>query len=303
MSPVVARLASLLGVTLLVACVRSTVHDGKPEAVVLRDPVDAAADVDVAAAAPCPSDMVLVEGDYCPQVRQVCLQWVDRKGKASKEAVPADNDSGRCGTFRFPSECLSTERVHKRFCIDRFEYPNVAGQRPMSWMSWWDSKAACESQGKRLCEKQEWTFACEGEEMRPLPYGDGYHRDPTACNIDNSVPDDVKDIQQVSRHDSAEGRALDDVLVLSGSMPRCVSPFGVYDMVGNVDELVVNSQGHHWKSQASNDGKLDRGPFVSGLVGGHVFGVRNACRPMTTAHNESFAWYESGSRCCSKTLE
>ena len=147
-------------------------------------------------------------------------------------------------------------------------------------MTWHDVKAGCEAQDKRLCAKSEWTFACEGPDIRPYPYGDGYHRDPTACNFDNEQVVNVMT-------DTREKRILDGMLQPSGKNPRCVSPFGVHDMVGNIDEFVVNESGR---------------PYKSGLVGGHVFGVRNACRPMTPGHNEFFAWYETGGRCCRDSL-
>ncbi len=63
-----------------------------------------------------------------------------------------------------------------------------------------------------------------------------------------------------------------------------MSPYGVHDMTGNVDEWVVNESGH---------------PYKSGLKGGYWGPVRDRCRPMTTAHNEDFAYYQIGFRCCS----
>lgn len=249
--------------------------------------------IEAPAQSSCAEGMLLVEGDYCPNAHEVCLQWVDREGHAVPEAIPKSGDSSRCGTWKFPTECLSKERVHKRFCIDKFEYPNVEGQKPESWMSYYDVKHACEAQGKRLCEKEEWTFACEGPKMQPYPYGDGYHRDATACNIDNPIPREIKNVLKVSERTSKEGKILDGLLVPAGSNPKCVSPFGVYDMVGNIDEFVHYSPGH-----PSHGDPHDHGPFISGLVSGHVFGVRNACRPVTAGHNEYFAWYETGGRCC-----
>jgi formylglycine-generating enzyme required for sulfatase activity len=118
--------------------------------------------------------------------------------------------------------------------------------------------------------------------MQPYPYGDGYHRNTQACNIDNSTPTGV-DVFKAKNPNDETSRALEAMLDLSGTRKSCVSPFGVYDMVGNVDEWVVNESGR---------------PYDSGLVGGHIFGVRNACRPMTTAHGPTFSWYETGSRCC-----
>ena len=239
----------------------------------------------------CPDGMVYVSGEYCPVVQETCLYFVDTHGHKIPETK---RWPGRCGEYKAPTKCLSTKKVHKEFCIDKFEYPNIAEHIPQSWMSWYDVKASCESEGKRLCTKSEWTFGCEGPDMHPYPYGDGFHRDLTACNFDRSTKG-INVFACTPHKDNVSGRMvapavgapcrkqLDSLLVPSGSMPRCVSPFGVFDQVANIDEFVVNETGH---------------PYKSSLVGGHIFGVRNACRPQTENHSPKFAWYETGGRCC-----
>jgi formylglycine-generating enzyme required for sulfatase activity len=58
--------------------------------------------------------------------------------------------------------------------------------------------------------------------------------------------------------------------------------FGVYDLIGNVDE---------WTRSAV------RGrPSI--LKGGYWGPVRTRCRPTTRAHGESHAFYQQGFRCC-----
>ena len=116
--------------------------------------------------------------------------------------------------------------------------------------------------------------------MHPYPYGDGYHRDKSICNFDNLVKVDVF---KATNKNTPEAILLHSLLVPSGSKKDCVSDWGVYDLAGNIDEWVINETGR---------------PYVSGLMGGHVFGVRNASRPMTDAHGPTFSWYESGGRCC-----
>lgn len=224
----------------------------------------------------CPVDMKEVQGNYCPNVEETCLRWVNPDGKT------IDSPKNRCGEFLRPTRCLSNSKKPVDYCVDTYELPNIKGEKPASWLSWTDSKKICEGQGKRLCTQDEWTFACEGENMQPYPYGDGYHRDTTACNFDN--PLGTIDVFQAKTHQSPMSITLDSKLKTSGSMPRCVSPFGIYDQIGNIDEFVVNRSGK---------------PYKSGMMGGHIFGVRNRCRAMTDAHNEFFSWYESGSRCCS----
>ena len=282
----------LLTSCLVVACSFSCEVNSKPK-LTLQEQLDKlAADASIlheeevastiTTAASSTPNMREISGEYCPEVEQKCLQWVDALGAPTD--APKPGLTGRCGEFKNPSTCLTPEgsRPHKRFLIDTYEYPNVAGQVPQSWMTWRDVKRACESQGKRLCTRSEWTMACEGPGMHPYPYGDGYHRDRTSCNTDNPVPKGVDVFKSKAPHDEMSTK-LDAMLVPSGAKTACVSVWGVHDQVGNIDEQLINETGQ---------------PYKSGLMGGHVFGVRNACRPMTEAHNEDFGWYETGGRCC-----
>ena len=224
----------------------------------------------------CPDGMVFVEGDWCPVQEHVCLEWVDVHGVARKEAIPGPGQTGRCGTWKSPTKCLSTTLKHMAFCVDVFEYPNIIGQIPESWMSWHTAKAACESEGKRLGTRSEWEFAAEGKDMHPYPFGDGFHRYPKVCNFDNHVLkfDRFKDTKTL--------RIYDQLLVPADLNSLCKSDFGLYNLSGNIDEEVVNESGK---------------PYHSDLVGGHVLGVRNNSFASTPGHNEDFAWFETGTRC------
>jgi hypothetical protein len=215
----------------------------------------------------CPSDMVEVEGDYCPWIEQKCLRWLDPETKM------------RCAEFAPSSKCQS-KTVKKHFCIDRYEWPNKVGEKPMVMGTWYDAEKSCKSAGKRLCGDSEWTLACEGEERLPYPYG--YARNADACNIDKPHPDVNEQALGNPATRDAEAARLDQ-RDTSGSHESCVSPYGVFDMTGNVDEWVVNESG---------------APYKSGLKGGYWGPVRTRCRPMTTAHYEGFSFYQIGFRCC-----
>ncbi|HEX4447244.1 MAG TPA: SUMF1/EgtB/PvdO family nonheme iron enzyme [Polyangiaceae bacterium] len=226
---------------------------------------------------PCPPEMVEVEGDYCPYVEQKCLRWLDPETKLQCAEFDKTATSSRC----------SMKTQHKSFCIDRYEWPNKVGALPRYMASWYEAKQSCEATGKRLCSDTEWTLACEGEDRRPYPYGDGYARDQAACNIDKPYiwprPERVYDPKT-----SSDELARLDQREASGARAACVSPYGVHDMVGNVDEWVLN---------VSQGGK----PHLSGLKGGYWGPVRTRCRPMTTAHDETFRYYQIGFRCCGES--
>ena len=221
----------------------------------------------------CGKNRIEVEGDFCTNALETCLTWVKN---------PVGNKV--CSEFKAPTVCTG-RKVHMHYCIDEYEYPDVPGERPKSWMSWYDAENACTARGERLCEDNEWTFACEGPDMQPYPYGDGYHRDSTACNFDNPMPAGFS-VFASKRPGDAASQVLDNMLVPAGSMERCVSPFGMHDAVGNIDEWMA----HTYVSQS--------GRKYAHLKSGHVFGVRNACRPVTDGHGPTFSWYETGTRCC-----
>jgi len=223
--------------------------------------------IEIEPKAQCPEGMVEVEGDYCPNVEQKCLRWLDPTTQM------------RCAEFEPQTKCIG-KTVHKKFCIDRFEYPNKPGEKPVVMKTWYEAKNACTAQGKRLCGDSEWTLACEGEERLPYPYG--YARNPEACNIDKPHPAVNEDALANPATRAAEAARLDQ-RDPSASREACVSPYGVHDMTGNVDEWVVNESGT---------------PYKSGLKGGYWGPVRTRCRPMTTAHYEMFSFYQIGFRCC-----
>ena len=218
---------------------------------------------------PCPEDMVEVKGAYCPDLPQRCLRWLS----------PDRGGVERCALFA-PSGRCKKATVKKHFCIDRYEWPNQQGQRPVVMKTWTEAQDTCRAAGKRLCGDSEWTLACEGSRRLPYPYG--RRRDAKACNIDRSLPQVNEKAIADPKTSAAEVARLWQGEV-SGARPRCKSPYGVFDMTGNVDEWVVNESGK---------------PYKSASKGGYWGPVRARCRPMTTAHGETFPFYQTGFRCC-----
>jgi sulfatase modifying factor 1 len=230
----------------------------------------------------CTPGMVEVRGSmklepaygYLDEVeKQACARWIDRE-------FPE-----RCAEFdRQQWLALSADlpEVAMAFCIDRYEYPNQKGQFPWIMVSWTEASELCRADGKRLCAEEEWTFACEGEEAMPYPYG--YTRSSEACVIDHPWlgHDEHAFVERAGRAAMLE---LDRTWQgeSSGARPGCRSPFGVYDMTGNVDEWVRGNVG--------GQGSV--------LKGGYWGSVRTRCRPATRAHDKQFFFYQQGFRCCS----
>jgi|GEM_PF-381882 len=233
----------------------------------------------------CATGMVRVKGKYRTELHGEATGEIERLQDSACTDWISKEFPARCRTFdaeRIATEIAKLPTRPLDFCMDRFEYPNVLGQNPMIVVTFHEAEALCKKSKKRLCNENEWTFACEGEEVRPYPYG--YTRDSTACVVDRNWRPFAEGA--LSPRDGAGARAELDRLWQaepSGSRGSCKSPFGVYDMTGNVDE---------WTQSARSTG------FASILKGGYWGPVRARCRPATRAHNEDFVAYQQGFRCC-----
>jgi len=237
----------------------------------------------------CPAGMVLVDGDYCTELELKCEQ--DASWYAEW------NDKTICERFEEPSRCVG-KKVHKRFCMDAYEYPNHKGERPRVNFNFFQAQHLCAAEGKRVCTETEWTMACEGPSYKPYPYG--FARDPKICNGDRPYIEpavtghDHKGapfMAFASKDESVSKPELERLWqgVESGSQPKCVSDYGVWDMPGNTDEL------------ASSETPEPASKFENVTTGGPwLLGVRNQCRPKIYTHNEGFNYYYLSTRCCAE---
>lgn len=230
---------------------------------------------------PCPNDMVEINGNHCSVPGHHCIEGgKDNFFKDAKEPMPY-----YCNEYKEEKiKCLGKQtKLH--FCIDRFEFPNIIGEKPRVFTSYYDAEKQCKNLGKRLCLDVEWELACMGPDW--LPYPTGFKRDNKACNIDhpwikpndgilkNGTEEEIKaELERLY-----QGHSIGDRLT-------CKSAYGVYDLTGNVDEMTTNY---------SHNNK----PYRLSYKGGHwVGGARNRCLPATLSHDESTKYYCEGWRCC-----
>lgn len=209
----------------------------------------------------CPAGMILVEGEHCPVVEHKCLRWLDPPGRWHLF---------RCAEYAKEATC-KTKRVHKRFCIDVNEASAPGDPRPSNHVTFTKAKQSCEARGARLCKESEWEFACEGEAMMPYPYG--FVRNAKTCNVDreNVVTPNKKAIYDLRR--------------TNDETQQCLSPFGVRNMAGNVEEWVVRDRPTlHTKSTL--------------LKGSWWLKGKHTCRATNGGHEEWYQGTETGYRCC-----
>ena len=153
----------------------------------------------------------------------------------------------------------------KDFCIQAYEHPNKKGQPPLFDLDYREAESACKAVGLHVCDEAEWELACMGPAKRNWPYGNKY--EPKFCHHGNLPNEDAKP-------------------VVSGAMPRCKTPEGVYDMCGNLWEWTVDDEGY----AVLHGG----GSNISAGYGRCDSKARSA---------PSFSTYETGVRCCANKEE
>lgn len=209
----------------------------------------------------------------------VCTKWLPPYQSDGAPKFPQ-----RCAKFdetkwQNIAKTLQTKQIN--VCIDQFEYPNKPGEYPVIFVDYDSAQKMCNENGKRLCTEEEWTFACEGPDALPYPYG--YVRDAEKCRIDKQWRP-YSESAMWPRNSERAAQELDRLWQgsASGEHPDCRSVFNVYDMTGNVDEFTNSPSRKHGIA----------------LKGGYFSTVRNRCRPATVNHDKSFYFYQAGFRCC-----
>lgn len=119
---------------------------------------------------------------------------------------------------------------------------------PVTGISYEDAEAYAEWKGKRLPSRSQWMRAYRGDGNQLFPWGDAY--DPSRANVGENPK---------YRFTSPVTATPDDV-----------SPWGVYNLVGNASEFVrgtVESKGKKWRLVKGGEYKMEGA--VWGISSGH----------------------------------
>jgi formylglycine-generating enzyme len=237
--------------------------------VFLRVPM--APSLDPGPSAECPGDMRLVAGTHYDEVSHECLD--PRK----------DSKDTHCFAYWEDMTIAEGQATEIRVCMDQYEAPNTRGARPLVMKSYEDAQKFCGARKKRPCSEQEWELACEGGEFRPLAYG--WRVDTALCNSDKQwIKFDAGKLTRPGPDADAELARLWQGAP-SGKYLSCASKFGIFDMMGNVEEWVSTRKGRR---------------FPGALMGGFWAKPWTGCRGTNDAHEPGFTFYETGFRCCAE---
>ena len=166
----------------------------------------------------------------------------------------------------------------------RLRAKSAPGAVPQAYISQVQSIAACAGAKKRLCKDDEWIAACRGKQNTRFPYGADEKRGTCNDHRDQHPAMQYLESANMSVFTKLEHPCINqlaDSLLPGGTKKACVTPEGVFDMVGNIHEWTADPAGH-----------FRGGYYVDTRMNGH------GCDYVTTAHEARYWDYSTGFRCC-----
>lgn len=170
------------------------------------------------------------------------------------------------------ARCASDERA-VAVCMDRHEYPSQPGVLPAVMLDFRAAEEACKAERKRLCTESEWAFACLST------------REVSACNSGRL------ELRIRTQELAKPERVSAEIAANEGRRPNaenaCVNAFGVFDLLGNVQEWVSSEH---------------RAPHVGALKGGRYNQGSIGCSRSIYVSDPWTRYPHTGLRCCADPL-
>ena len=257
----------------------------------------------------CPPEMANIDNKYCIDKWEASV--VDKNTNA--EASPHYNPLRKGG---ITADWMYNQFVNRETKPAGYPMPergaeaspsfepkavSVPGKVPASFVTRQAAELACANAGKRLCNHQEWYKACAGPDGpssgKAYPYGTTYQVGKCNVNLYSGWPPLIigRTNQGNDMMDPRIGTVKSNGVEMkqpTQSFPECVNEYGVFDMVGNVHEIIAdvtaNGRANYVGAHFARPG-----PPPQTVEG-------QGCHEITGFHDPiSYTDYSIGFRCCS----
>ena len=222
-----------------------------------------------------------------------------------------NSDIKDCG---HPNMAIVPTQNGGKVCIDRYEFPNIPCDYPVTWTQADQAESICRSIGKRLCDAHEWEGACAniaqpddwahpGNASRKKIWAYGDQRHPELCAFGQPKSPGCEKAIETNK---AVRESCGPNTWPSGSFPQCAGELGVYDLHGNAAEhmnLARNIK-EAGRNRGSGVTEMKGSWFVFPKTGDHVVHDDDCLwrapgwHRTEVSNSGSHANYHLGFRCC-----
>jgi formylglycine-generating enzyme required for sulfatase activity len=176
-------------------------------------------------------------------------------------------------------QCVNSGGCTPGNAADSFTYPGYRDAAtydnyPVVGVNWDQAEAYCRWAGKRLPTEAEWEYAASGPENLTWPWGNTFDPNLSAASASDTQPVD--------------------------SYPAGVSPFGVYNMAGNVAEWVQDVFDENFYANSPAENPVNTGSGAGRVYRGGSFGNPDGSFYTTSrryGNAQTFSDVDIGFRC------